>query len=192
MTTRRANLRCSSLYVGTVLAIAVFTVVAASLSIAPAGANGILNVTPASGLVRKQVVTVTGTGLANHAYGYVLECNDTPGEPTVPVGPPFDLSIPVGCSPPSLKQIVSTSATGVLLTSFKVRSGDKVGPPCGTSPVLGRCVQADSRGNHARSDTHNYPCPPTPAERTVGATCSLVFYDTAGWVVSTPISFLGS
>jgi len=189
MTTRRASLRCFSLYVGIALAIAVFTGLAVSLSIAPAGANGILNVIPATGLVQRQVVTVTSTGLANHAYGNVLECNDSPGEPTVPVGRPFDLSLPVGCSPPSLKQIVSTSAAGVLLTRFKIRGGDKVGPPCGLSHVFGPCAHSDSSGNHPRSDAHNYPCPPTSAERAIGATCSLVFYDTAGQVVSTPISF---
>jgi hypothetical protein len=189
MTTRRARVRCSSLYVRIALAIALFMGIAVFLPIAPAGANGRLNVIPATGLVPRQVVTVTGTGLANHAYGYVLECNDTPGEPTVPVGPPFDRSLPVGCSPPSLKQIVSTSAAGVLSSGFKVRGGDKVGPPCGMSQVLGRCVHSDSSGNHPRADAHNYPCPPTAAERAIRAACSLVFYDTAGQVVSTPISF---
>jgi hypothetical protein len=192
MTSGRASFRRFSFYVGTALAVAVLTGLAVSLPIAPAGANGVLNVTPASGLAARQTVTVTGTGLPDHAYGYVLECNGTPGEPTVSVGPPFDLSIPVGCSPPSLKQIVSTSTAGVLLASLKVRSGDKVGPPCGSSPVLGRCVGSDSSGNHSRSDAHKYPCPPTSAERASGATCSLVFYDTTGRVVSTPISFLGS
>ena len=191
MTTRRGSLRCPSLYVRLALAIAVFTGLAVSLSIAPAGANGILKVIPAIGLVQRQVVTVTGTGLADHAYGYVLECNDTPGEPTVRVGPPFDLSIPVGCSPPSLKQIVSTSAAGVLLTSLKVRGGDKLGPPCGMSHVLGPCAHTDSSGNHPRSDAHNYPCPPTSTETAAGATCSMVFHDTAGQVVSTRIFFRG-
>ena len=190
MTTPRANLRCCSLSVGITLAIAVFTGgLAVSLGVAPAGANGILNLIPATGLAPRQVVTVTGRGLASHTYGNVLECNDAPGEPTVAVGRPFDLSLPVGCSPPSLKQIISTSAAGALSTTFKVHGGDKVGPPCGISQVFGPCAHIDSAGNHPRSDAHKYPCPPTSAERAIGATCSLVFRDTAGQVVSTPISF---
>ena len=66
---------------------------------AQAFAFGSLHVSVATGLTQRQVVTVTGSGLAANAYGYVLECNDTPGEPTVSVGPPFDQSVPVAVEP---------------------------------------------------------------------------------------------
>jgi hypothetical protein len=156
---------------------------------APASAAGMLHVSVATGLVQKQIVTVTGSGLADHAFGNVLECNGTPGEPTVSVGPPFDQSIPVGCSAPSLKHIVSTTPTGVLSTTFQVRESQKLGPPCGLSPVLGSCGRTDSSGKHPRADAKNYPCPPTSAQVAASVTCSLVFYDSAHDVVSAPIRF---
>ena len=156
---------------------------------APAWATGTLHLTAATGLVQKQIVTVTGSGFADRTYGYVLECNATSGQPTVLVGPPFDQSLPVGCSAPSLKHIVSTTATGMLSTNFQVRLSKKMGPPCGYSVVLGRCGRDDSAGQHPRKDAQNYPCPPTSAQRALGATCVLVFYDSAHEIASVPISF---
>jgi hypothetical protein len=156
---------------------------------APAAATPTLHVSASTGLTQKELVGVTGTGLAPGAYGEVLECNATPGEPTVSVGAPFDEVIPVGCSAPSLKAIVSTTAGGVLSTSFLVRTSKKIGPPCSAKPVQGPCAHFDSAGMHPRADAQNYPCPPTSAQRAAGVTCALVFRDTAGEVVSAPIAF---
>jgi hypothetical protein len=154
-------------------------------------AAGTLHVSPASGLGQKQVVRVSGSGLTPNAYGYIVECNGARGEPTVVVGPPFDQAIPVGCSPPSLKRLVSTSSSGTLWTTFQVRLSHQLGPPCGHQQIFGACEHFDSAGKHARADAQNYPCPPTPAQEASGVTCVLVLYDTAHQVVSTPITFSG-
>ncbi len=173
--------------------VAAALVVAGFLSFASAQAfaTGALNLSSATGLVQGQVVLVAGTGLAANAFGYVLECNGTPGEPTVYVGPPFDESIPVGCSPPSLKQIVSTTPTGSMSASVKVHVSRKLGPPCSSNSVFGPCGRADSAHLRPRADAQNYPCPPSPAQQAAGVTCALVFYDTAHETVGAPIKFVG-
>ncbi len=159
---------------------------------AQAFAVGTLRASTANGLVQGQVVRVTGTGFTAKAFGYVLECNSAPGEPTVGVGAPFNQRIPIGCSRPSLKSIVSTTADGSLSTTIKVHVSRNLGPPCSIYSVFGPCGgRPDSAGKGPRSDAQNYPCPPSPAQQAVGVTCSLVFYDTAHERVSTPITFLG-
>jgi hypothetical protein len=157
-----------------------------------ASASAIITLNHASGLNQAQVVTVTGTGLAANTYGYVLECNNTPGQPTVPVGPPFDEAISIGCSPPSLKHLVSTSATGSLSTTFAVHESRKLGPPCGQFTVFGGCVGVDSANKHPRADAQNFPCPPSPAQQTAGVTCSIVFLDAAHERAAAQITFSGA
>ena len=158
---------------------------------ADAFATGAIQSSVSNNLTQAQVVSITGTGFAPNSYGYVLECNETPGEPTVPVGPPFNTSIPIGCSAPNLKHIVNTNATGSLSTTFEVHLSRRLGPPCSPSSVLGPCGQADSSGKRPRADAQNYPCPPSPAQQAAKVSCALVFYDTAHEVVSTPVTFLG-
>jgi uncharacterized membrane protein YgcG len=159
---------------------------------AQAFASGALFVSKTTNLVQRETVNVSANGLAANAYGYVLECNDTPGEPTDLVGPPFDMRIPDGCSAPSLKHIVHTSAQGTMFTTYTVHESRKLGPPCSVYSVFGGCSHPDSGGAHPRADAQNYPCPPSPAQQAAGVTCSLVFYDTAQQVVSAPISFEGA
>ncbi len=108
------------------------------------------------------------------------------------VGAPFDERVPIGCSRPSLKYIVSTSSDGILSTTIKVHVSRNLGPPCSVYSVFGPCGgRPDSAGKGPRADAQNYPCPPSPAQQEAGVTCSLVFYDTSHEVVSTPITFLG-
>jgi hypothetical protein len=173
--------------------VAAALVVAGFLSFASAQAfaTGALRLSSATGLVQGQMVFVAGSGLAANAFGYVLECNGTPGEPTVFVGAPFDEPIPVGCSPPSLKQIVSTTPTGSMSAAVKVHVSRKLGPPCSFNSVFGPCGHADSAHQRPRGDAQNYPCPPSPAQQAAGVTCSLVFYDTAHEKVAAPIKFVG-
>jgi uncharacterized membrane protein YgcG len=163
-----------------------------SFASASAFAAGTLRVNVANGLTQAQVVRVSGTGLTANAFGYVLECNGAPGEPTVGVGAPFNQRIPVGCSRPSLKSIVSTASDGSLSTTFKVHESRNLGPPCSVYSVFGPCGgHPDSAGKGPRADAQNYPCPPSPDQQAAGVKCSLVFYDTAHEVVSTPITFSG-
>ena len=158
---------------------------------ADAFAAGTLHPSASKALTQAEIVSVKGTGFASNAFGYILECNETPGEPTVPVGAPFDQRIPVGCSGPSLKHIVSTSADGSLSTTFQVHLSRRLGPPCSPSSIFGGCGPSDSAGKRPRADAQNFPCPPSPAQQDAKVTCALVFYDTAHEKVSTPISFVG-
>jgi hypothetical protein len=158
---------------------------------ADAFAAGTLHPSVSKALAQAEVVSVSGSGFAPSAFGYILECNETPGEPTVPVGAPFDQRIPVGCSGPSLKHIVATGANGSLATTFQVHLSRRLGPPCSPSSIFGGCGPSDSAGKRPRADAQNYPCPPSPAQQDAKVTCALVFYDTAHEKVSTPISFVG-
>ncbi len=157
----------------------------------PAFGAAALTLSKSTGLSQAQIISVTGTGLAGGAYGYLLECNDTPGEPRVTVGPPFDAVLPVGCSAPNLKRIVHTTAGGTLSTSFRVKESRKLGPPCGLPQTLGPCGHPDSAHKGPRGDAQNYPCPPSPAQQAVGITCSIVFLDNSQDVVTAPIAFVG-
>ena len=160
---------------------------------ASASAFGVatISLNQASGLAQRQVVDVNGVGLAANTFGYVLECNDTPGEPTLTVGPPFDDTLPIGCSPASLKHLVSTAPDGSLSTTFEVHESRKLGPPCGPLTVFGGCPHADSAGLAPHKDAQNFPCPPSPAQQTAGITCSLLFLDAAHERPSIPITFVG-
>ncbi len=147
---------------------------------------------PSAGLTGGKKVTVTGSRLAANAKGYVLECNEAPGEPTVYIGPPFDESLPIGCSAPSLRRITSTTPYGTLSMITIVHEGRKLGPPCGVFPVIAGCGHVDSVGKRPHKDAQNYPCPPSPDQQVAGVTCALVFIDTGHDKVSVPISFLGA
>ena len=103
---------------------------------------------------------MAGSGLAAHAYGYVLECNSAPGEPTVYVGAPFDHTVPVGCSRPSLKYIVSTSSGGTLSATIRVHVSRNLGPPCSVYSVFGPCGgRPDSAGKGPRRRRPELPVP---------------------------------
>ncbi|HEY5026704.1 MAG TPA: hypothetical protein VII76_17135 [Acidimicrobiales bacterium] len=151
-----------------------------------------ISVRPATGLTGGKKVTVSGSGLAASAKGYVLECNEAPGEPTIHIGPPFDESLPIGCSAPSLRRITATTSDGTLATITIVHEGRKLGPPCGVFPVIAGCGRADTAGKRPHADAQNYPCPPSPIQQVVGVRCALVFIDTGQDQVSAPITFLGA
>jgi len=159
-------------------------------SAAAYAASPSLLVTPSAGLAGGKSVSVFGSGLAANVPGYILECNDTP-EPTIGIGPPFDMRVSVGCSAPSLKRIARTTAAGTLAVKFIVHEGRKVGPPCGLPPIIGGCGGLDSADKHPRKDAQNYPCPPSPAQQAAGYTCYLEWIDTAGDHPETNIRFLG-
>ncbi len=158
----------------------------------PAFATGSITVSQSTGLKQAQVVTVTGSGLAASSFGYLIECNGAPGEPTVTVGPPFDVVLPIGCSAPNLKRIVHTTAQGSLSSTIKLHESRMLGPPCGLPQVLGPCRHPDSAGNGPRGDAQNYPCPPSPAQQAAGVKCAVVFVDSAGQRASTEITFVGT
>jgi Neocarzinostatin family len=146
-----------------------------------------ITVAPAGGLLSGQQVTVTGTGFSapNPVPGEIVECNTTPGQPTVGFA---QGSLAVGCSPglagfggfgfqggyPVLPQPDGTlSATLVIATGI-------IGPP-----QLG----IDSAGHNPAADAANYPCPPTSAQQAAGAVCTVGFQDLNGNAVSTTVTF---
>lgn len=145
---------------------------------AAAAGGSQLIVQPDSNLTDGQNVQVTASGMKPNAYGSVLECNLTNGEPTVQVE---GNAVPVGCTNP-LNTIQSTDASGGFTKTFTVHTGT-IGPPGqGT----------DSAGKPASQDAANYPCPPTPAQQSAGGTCDMVFGDTSGDQATTPITFASS
>lgn len=158
---------------------------------AVASASPTIGVTPSTALTNGQVIVVAGSGLTTSTYGYLLECNDAPSEPTVNLGAPFDVTLPVGCSPPSLKHLVVTGPSGDLAATFGVLEGRKFGPPCGPYANVSGCSGLDSAKKKPGADAQNYPCPPSPAQETAGVTCSIVFIDSSGDRASTQIAFQG-
>jgi len=143
---------------------------------AATGGAATVTVDPGTCLSGGMVVTLTGSGFTANSLGTIVECNSTPGQPTVAVlGNP----IPVGCSNPS-SHMVTMSNTGALpSTSFTVVSGT-VGPPA---------TGTDSAGNDAATDAANYPCPPTQAQVSDGVTCVFRVSDAASDVVIVPVYF---
>ena len=93
-----------------------------------------LTASPATGLSNGTVVTVTGSGFTANGTGNILECNNSPGEPTVALTlPVVGLSNKlVGCTSPSISRLVSTNTTGRSrppIPSSKAPQGHPVGRP---------------------------------------------------------------
>jgi hypothetical protein len=139
-----------------------------------------LSVVPATGLHGGDHVTVTGSGLAPQAAGAVVECNSTPGEPTIDVD---GIAVPVGCSNPFASgALVGVSDTGSFSTTMTIGVG-----------VLGPPAQGqDSAGGNAGTDAASYPCPPTPAQVAAGASSLIGFGDLSGESVFQSISIVPS
>ena len=164
----------------------------AILGAAPAAlAQATLSVSPDSGLTGGQSVTVTGSGFAKSSIGNILECNNAPNEPTVALGSPVSSNVPVGCTGPSLTQLVTTNSSGDVSSSYKVSMGT-IGPPCGASgDIITKCPSTDSAGLSPSADAANFPCPPTAAQLAAGVTCQLSYGDEAGDSASANIAFTG-
>ncbi|MDA8185812.1 MAG: hypothetical protein M0035_15535 [Actinomycetota bacterium] len=152
--------------------------------VAPRTTKGpVLTVTPDTGLAGGDTVSVTGSGLAPHVYGAIVECNAAPNEPTisVPASPSVpgssSLTLPVGCIPPyqGPYQEVYQKAQNTLLdgqlpaTELALATGT-IGPPASGT---------DSSGGSASADAAGYPCPPTPAQQAAGVTCVIAFMEFA-------------
>ena len=149
-------------------------------------------VSPSTGLMNGQGVTVFSSGDKPNAEGNILECNTASGEPTVALGAPVSHDLPVGCTAPSYapNTLVSTTAEGSFTKTYVVTAGT-VGPPCGAGDMISSCPSTDSAGNDPATDAAAYPCPPTPAQVAAGATCQLEFGDTAGDSESSTVYFSG-
>jgi hypothetical protein len=169
------------------------TIVGFSVSAFAAGVTGTMTVTPSTGLTGGQSVAVAGTGFTKSSIGNLLECNNAPNEPTAMLGAPISTAVAVGCTAPSLTQLVQTDATGAITagTTFKVAQGT-IGPPCGAAPAAVTCPATDSAGQSPAADAANYPCPPTAAQQAAGVVCQLNYGDAAGDSAVVNLSFAGS
>lgn len=153
-----------------------------SASTAPGSGRASLTVVPSSQLSDGEQVAVAGAGLPANVSAAVVECNITPGEPTVPLA---SITVPVGCADPygdgrwSASQLTRTSRDGTVQAGVVVHEGT-VGPPQ---------TGVDSTGQPAAVAAAAYPCPPTPAQRAAGGRCVLAFGDLAGAEVFAPIAF---
>jgi hypothetical protein len=96
----------------------------------------------------------------------------------------------VSCSGISISALVTVSTSGTFSTSFTIISPTP-GPPCGSSYLVS-CPATDSAGKSPSSDAANYPCPPTPAQQQVGASCTLAFGDSGGKQATVPIAFVAA
>jgi len=182
------NLRCTA-YPDNSLPTGITTTSPSQPPISPviATSGPALIVSPDSELTGSESVTVTGTGFADSSPGNILECNETPDQPTVALGSPVNGDLPVGCTAPSYS-LVTTSATGTISTDYTVTEG--TGPPCGASnDVITTCPSTDSAGQDPATDATNYPCPPTPTQQAAGATCVLRYGDEAGDSATAAIFF---
>ena len=162
----------------------------AAKSTASTGSAPTLAADPGTCLSGGTVVSVTGSGFDPGSSGAILECNNSPGEPSVALGSPINKTVPVGCSGTALVNVVSTSSTGTLSTKYAIVTGT-TGPPCGGSLVVS-CPIADSADHNPGADAANYPCPPTAAQLAAGATCQLDFGDAGGKSQAVPISFVSA
>jgi hypothetical protein len=143
-----------------------------------------IQVSPTTGLLDGQLLTVTGSGYAPNTVGGPVECNDAPGQPTVQID---GFAIGVSCDVPAfgasypfnIPQADDFSPTGTLSASFVVHTG-VVGPP-----ALG----TDSAGHSAAADAALYPCPPTPVQQADGDICRLTVGDSDGNSASVPLAF---
>jgi Neocarzinostatin family len=163
------------------LACAGLALVGASLASA---ATPSIQVTPTTGLLDGQLLTVTGSGYAPETEGGPVECNDAPGQPTVqedgfPIGVSCDVPAFGASYPFNIPQVDGFSSTGTVSAAFVVHTG-VVGPP-----VLG----IDSAGHNAAADAALYPCPPTPAQQAAGDICQLTVGDSDGNNASVPLAF---
>jgi hypothetical protein len=143
-----------------------------------------ITVSPTTGLLDGQLLTVTATGYAPDAEGGPVECSDAPGQPTVAEA---GFAIPVSCDVPSfgasypfnIPQADVFSPAGTLSAQFVVHTG-VVGPP-----TLG----IDSAGHNSAADAALYPCPPTPAQEAAGDSCKLTVGDSDGNSAALPLTF---
>jgi len=157
---------------------------------APGVTSAVVSVSPSAGLTSGESVEVSGSGFADNSEGVVSECNTAPGQPTVTLASPVNTSVPVGCTAPTYN-LVTTSATGALSTTYTVIEGT-VGPPCGASTdIITTCPGADSAGLDPQTDAANYPCPPTAAQQAGGVTCTVGYGTSVGDRASAPIVFSG-
>ena len=130
-----------------------------------------------TGLADGQSISVSGTGYSATSTVVVVECNDDPNQPTVPLGP---TAVGVSCSAPG--SLTTSDGSGdVNNDPFTVHTG-VLGPPSTDSPL-------DSAGNDPSTDAALYPCPPTAAQEALGDTCELGLGDSNGNAAQEPISF---
>ncbi|HEY1466494.1 MAG TPA: neocarzinostatin apoprotein domain-containing protein [Acidimicrobiales bacterium] len=151
----------------------------------PASANDLtLTVTPSSGLLNGQLLSVAGANFPAQVEVGLAECSDVPGQPTINAYG-FDLAVSCAVSafgpgyPFNNPAYLFTSSTGAVNAPSVVHTGI-VGPP-----ILG----IDSAGHNATDDAALYPCPPTPAQQNLGYACTLSLGDLNGHHASVPLSF---
>ena len=163
---------------GLLVAVALVASTAASARGPASGPS--ITVTPHDHLKAAEHLIVRGKDLVRLANGALLECNTTPGEPAMLVSiHGVSHAIPVGCTAPV------TAATNDLGRFVNYKLEARTGP-------LGTWESGtDSSGGQAATDSTGYPCPPTPAQLEVGATCAIEFLDNKDQLAIRTITFKG-
>ena len=135
-----------------------------------------ITVTPSTGLVNGQKVTVTANGLKSSSVGSIEECSDVPTPTPQPTVSIYGNATPVSCTAPV---VLSTSATGTISSTFTIIEGITGPPATGT----------DSNNVSATTDAGLFPCPPTAAQIAAGYSCQIVYGDIGGDSPSQNIAF---
>jgi len=151
---------------------------AVALASGAAAANRTLAVSPHTGLSAGEMVIVYGTGFHHGARGVVLECNISPGQPTIVLSfHGTSHTIPVGCTDPLP---VTVNSNGRFRTQkLVIQTGTLGGWETGT----------DSAGNSAAADSASYPCPAPPGQATTTRSCAVEYLDDRAEKSSRPITF---
>jgi hypothetical protein len=151
----------------------------ATATAAAGDGSGAVTVAPATCLLNGTEATVSATGLypksGSNYLGTVLECNSDPAQPTINL---LGAALPVSCTE-ALADTWTPNAEGTFTGVFDIVEGVTGPPASGT----------DSAGNPGSVDAADYPCPPTPAQESLGDTCLVVLSDSGGDQVKVPISF---
>jgi hypothetical protein len=160
-----------------------------------ASSNGVsMTVTPGTCLDGGSVVTLSGSGFDPSSSGLIEQCSNAPGQPTVPISVVGNNeTLPVSCTPLVLARVITTDSGGHIpaAKTYSVIAGT-TGPPCGAGSLAPTCPSTDSSGGDPVTDAAQYPCPPTPAQVTQGASCTLTFADSEGKTQTVDISYAGA
>lgn len=149
-----------------VLGIATAAVVASLVPTTASSAATAITVSKTSGLTNGETVQVSASGFAT-GPGSIIQCNTTPGQPEYDVA---GTKVPVGCTDPLAKLVIFDASGNLAATAFTVKTG-----------TLGIAAQSA-----------DYPCPPTAAQATAGATCVIAVGDVTKANAQQVITFAGA
>ena len=146
---------------------------------AATGLTGTIKITPDDRLVQRLGGRRSpGAGSPRTRSATSSSATATRTSPRCMVGGLVNSSISVSCTAPSLSKLVTTSATGTVITTFPVVEGT-VGPPCGPSPAAGHVSRHRHRRQEPDRGRRAVPVPTRQPPNRHGDVCTLTYGDEA-------------